>query len=96
MAGHQGRLRETLHELHHRIEAKERARISQGQMAARLGISPRTYVEYLRGTNAPLGMRVILDLLGMLDDRDVGVVVGDWVRARRRGARDRRREVQHV
>lgn len=67
-----------LRELHHRIEARERARISQALMAARLGISARTYLEYLRGTNSPVGMRVVLDLLCMLDDQSVLQVIQHW------------------
>jgi len=67
-----------LRELHHRIEAKERARISQAVMANRLGISARTYLEYLRGTNSPVGMRVVLDLLSMLDDQSVIQVIHHW------------------
>ena len=67
-----------LRELHHRIEAKERARISQAVMASRLGISARTYLEYLRGTNSPVGMRVVLDLLSMLDDQSVIQVIHHW------------------
>lgn len=69
---------ELLRELHYRIEAKERARISQAVMAARLGISPRTYLEYLRGTNSPVGMRAVLDLLCMLDDQSVVQIVKHW------------------
>ena len=67
-----------LRELHHRIEAKERARISQAAMASRLGISARTYLEYLRGTNSPVGMRVVLDLLCMLDDQSAIQVIQHW------------------
>jgi hypothetical protein len=75
-------LSELLRELHHRIEAKERSRISQAAMALRLGVSTRTYLEYLRGTNAPVGMRVVFDLLCMLDDQDVTQVVQHWRQAR--------------
>ena len=67
-----------LHELHHLIEAKDRTRISQAVMAERLGISARTYSEYLRGTNSPVGMRVILDLLCMLDDQALTQVIQHW------------------
>jgi len=69
---------ELLRELHHRIEAKERGRISQALMADRLGVSARTYLEYLRGTNSPLGMRVMLDLLSMLDDQSAIDVIQNW------------------
>jgi hypothetical protein len=47
-------------------------------MSDRLGISVRTYLEYLRGTNAPLGMCVVLDLLSTLDDEDVARILRDW------------------
>jgi putative transcriptional regulator len=67
-----------LREIHHRIEAKERARISQADMAERLGISSRTYLEYLRGTNSPTGMRAILDLLCMLDDQQLNQIIQQW------------------
>ena len=69
---------ELLRELHHRVEAKERSRISQAAMANRLGISARTYLENLRGTNSPVGMRVVLDLLSMLDDQSVVQLIQHW------------------
>jgi len=81
--GHREELRATLRNLHHRIEAKERSRISQTTMAGRLGISPRTYLEYLRGTHAPMGMRVVLDLLSMLDDDEILQVIHDWAATER-------------
>jgi putative transcriptional regulator len=67
-----------LRELHHRIEANERCRISQATMAERLGISCRTYLEYLRGKNSPVGMRVVLDLLCMLDDQSMTQIIQHW------------------
>lgn len=67
-----------LREAHHRVEAKEQARVSQAEMAHRLGISPRTYAEYLRGTNAPLGMGAVLRLLAQLPDKEMVVVVRAW------------------
>lgn len=73
---------ELIRELHHRIEAKERIRISQALMAKRLGISARTYLEYLRGTHSPLGMRVILDLLSMLNDDELKQVIQHWKSSR--------------
>ena len=45
---------------------------------SRLGISARTYLEYLRGTNSPVGMRVVLDLLCMLDDQSAIQVIQHW------------------
>jgi transcriptional regulator with XRE-family HTH domain len=70
-----------LREIHHRIEAKERTRISQVAMAERLGISSRTYLEYLRGTNSPTGMRAVLDLLCMLDDQELNQIIQQWRKA---------------
>lgn len=67
-----------LRELHHRVEAKERGRISQATMASRLGVSSRTYLEYLRGTNSPVGMRVVFDLLCMLDDEAALQLINRW------------------
>lgn len=65
-----------LHEIHHRIEAVEKKRITHEEMALRLGISKRTYVEYLRGTNRPKGLGVMFHLLQMLDHEDLLRVVG--------------------
>jgi DNA-binding XRE family transcriptional regulator len=67
-----------LRELHHRVEAKERSRISQAVMAERLGVSSRTYLEYLRGTSTPVGMRVVLDLLAMLEDGEALQLIQHW------------------
>lgn len=73
-------LKDFLHEVHHRIEARERMRISQSCMADRLGISQRTYLEYLRGTNAPTGMRALLNLLIQLEDNELVSAVRGWQR----------------
>lgn len=70
--------RELLREVHHRIEAHERASITQAEMAQRIGISPRTYVEYLRGTNSPLAMKALLQLLTQLGDDDIVKVLRGW------------------
>lgn len=80
-------LRELLRRIHHVIEAAERRRISRAEMAGRLEISARTYLEYLRGTHAPLGMRAVLDMLAMLNDGDLVAVVSEW-RSTRMKARD--------
>lgn len=69
---------ELLKEIHHRVEVKERARITQSAMAERLGISARTYIEYLRGTNSPLSMKVMVDLLSQLTDDEIVFVVREW------------------
>lgn len=71
-------LNELLREIHHRIEARERASISQAVMAERLGISTRTYVEYLRGTSLPVSMKSLLGLLVQLGDEEIVQVLRNW------------------
>ena len=64
--------------IHHLLEAKQPGRITQQQMAERLEISKRTYTEYLRGTNKPMGMLVMLDLLSELDKDEIDRVLKHW------------------
>lgn len=80
-------LKGLLRRIHHVIEAGERRRVSRAEMASRLEISPRTYLEYLRGTHAPLAMRAVLDMLAMLNDGDLIAVVKEW-KSTRMKARD--------
>jgi putative transcriptional regulator len=70
--------RHILKQIHHLLEANSRMRITQQDMAERLGISKRTYVEYLRGTNKPLGMTVVLDLLCELKEEEQVRVLKTW------------------
>ena len=60
------------------IEAKENKRITQALMAQRIGVGHRTYLEYQRGTNAPLAMKALLNMLTMLDDDGLLKVVHEW------------------
>ncbi|TAL90076.1 MAG: XRE family transcriptional regulator [Candidimonas sp.] len=71
-------LKELLSTAHHLIEAKEKKRITLAQMAQRIGVGHRTYIEYQRGTNAPLAMKALLNLLNMLDDQEIVKVVHEW------------------
>ena len=64
--------------VHSSIEAKEKLKITQEKMAGRIGVAHRTYLEYLRGTNAPLAMKALLNLLVLLDDQDVVRVIREW------------------
>ena len=68
-------LRNKIHKL---IEAKEIKTISQPSMAKRIGVQPRTYTEYSRGTNQPLAMKALLNMLNELDDEDIVKVVRLW------------------
>jgi transcriptional regulator with XRE-family HTH domain len=72
-------LKELIRGAHHLIEAKEKRRITQEDMAQRIGVAHRTYLEYQRGTNAPLAMRALLNLLNMLDDDEMVKVVREWI-----------------
>ncbi len=71
-------LKELIRGAHHLIEAKEKKRITQEDMAQRIGVGHRTYLEYQRGTNAPLAMKAILNLLNLLDDGEIVKVVREW------------------
>lgn len=48
------KLAQIIHKIHKLIEAKEIKNITKREMAARLGISERTYIEWLRETNKPI------------------------------------------
>lgn len=75
-------LKELISGAHHLIEAKEKRRITQVEMAQRVGVGHRTYLEYQRGTNAPLAMKALLNLLSLLDDDEIVKVVREWREAK--------------
>ena len=60
------------------IEIKEGSDISREKMALRIGVKPRTYTEYRRGTNQPLAMKALLNLLVELTDEEIIEVVRLW------------------
>ncbi|WP_251819087.1 helix-turn-helix domain-containing protein [Campylobacter jejuni] len=67
-----------INKIHKLIEIKEAKNISQAKMAERIGVNYRTYVEYTRGTNAPLAMKVLLNMLNEIDDDDIIKVIRAW------------------
>ena len=71
-------LKDIINKIHKLIEAKEIKTISQPSMAKRIGVQPRTYTEYSRGTNQPLAMKALLNMLNELDDEDIVKVVRLW------------------
>ena len=71
-------LKEFIRGAHSLVEAKEKKRVTQDEMAGRIGVGHRTYMEYQRGTNAPLAMKALLNLLAMLDDQEIVRVVREW------------------
>ncbi|BDL87060.1 helix-turn-helix transcriptional regulator [Campylobacter jejuni] len=72
------KLSQIIHKIHKLIEAKELKNITKREMANRLGISERTYIEWLRETNEPIAMKAVLDMLSQLKDDDVIQVVREW------------------
>lgn len=72
-------LQDFLLETHRLIEMKEESsRITRPEMAARIGSTKRTYTEYLLGTVKPHPMRVLLQLLALLDDESIVFMVRKW------------------
>lgn len=71
-------LNKLINKIHKLIEVKEIKTISQLNMAKRIGVQPRTYTEYSRGTNQPLAMKALLNLLNELDDDEIVKIVREW------------------
>ncbi len=71
-------LKDLIRTAHSLVEAREKKRVTQEEMANRIGVSYRTYLEYQRGTNAPLAMKALLNLLSILDDQEIVRVVREW------------------
>lgn len=71
-------LKKLIRGAHSLVEAKEKRRITQVEMAERVGVRYRTYTEYQRGKNAPLAMKALLNLLAMLNEEEVVKVVREW------------------
>lgn len=71
-------LKELIRSVHHLAEAESKKRITQKDMAAQIGVAHRTYLEYLRGTNSPLAMKALLNLLCLLQDDGIVKVIRAW------------------
>jgi len=62
--------------LHNAVEAQHNGKkISQKEMAQRLGISMRSYQDWRLGNAKPQAAKAILDMLGMLEDDEIIRVV---------------------
>ena len=55
---------------HHLVEANESRRISQAEMAGRLGISVRAYAQYLQGQETT-AMKSLVAVMGMLTEEQL-------------------------
>ncbi len=62
--------------LHNAVESQNMGKkISQKEMAKHVGVSMRTYQDWKLGNSAPQAARVVMQMLGELDDEDMVRVV---------------------
>jgi len=62
--------------LHNAVESQNMGKkISQKEMAKNVGVSMRTYQDWKLGNSAPQAARVVMEMLGELDDEDIVRVV---------------------
>ncbi|HEX5623234.1 MAG TPA: helix-turn-helix transcriptional regulator [Sulfuricurvum sp.] len=62
--------------LHNAVEAQYNGKkISQKEMAKKLGISMRSYQDWRLGNAKPQAAKAVLDMLGMLEDDEIIRVV---------------------
>jgi len=62
--------------LHNAVEAQNNGKkISQKEMAQKLGISMRSYQDWRLGNAKPQAAKAILEMLGMLEDDEIIRVV---------------------
>jgi len=62
--------------LHNAVEAQNNGKkISQKEMAQKLGISMRSYQDWRLGNAKPQAAKAVLDMLGMLEDDEIIRVV---------------------
>lgn len=72
------KLSEFFFSAHRLIEVKEKKKITQPEMAKKLGASHRTYVEYLRGTNEPLAATVVMEALTSVEWDEAKKLLEQW------------------
>ena len=64
--------------LHNAVESQNMGKkISQKEMAKNVGVSMRTYQDWKLGNSAPQAARVVMEMLGELDDEDIVVIADD-------------------
>jgi len=71
-------LKDILRKIHRTLEADQNKTILQPVMAKDLGISSRTYGDYLRGTLEPKSMKALLNLLAKLENEDIVKIIRLW------------------
>lgn len=79
-------IKDIIKHIHCYMELQNNAeRITQDDMAKKIGISKRAYSEYYRGNNKPLGMKVLLRMLNKLTNDEIITVVRMWKEDEERG-----------
>lgn len=69
-------IRDIFNILHNAVESQQNGqKISQKEMAQRLGVSMRTYQDWRLGTSKPQVAAAVLQMLSYLDDEDIVRVV---------------------
>ncbi|MCD5330575.1 helix-turn-helix transcriptional regulator [Chromobacterium piscinae] len=68
------------------LSRRQPNKLTQRHMATLINISPRTYVEYVRGIHRPKGMKALLDLLCLMDQEDRESLLQAWRTGRQRKA----------
>lgn len=60
------------------IEVKDCKDYKYSCMAEIIGVSERTYGEYIRGMISPLAAKALLNLLSRMDDEDIIKMIRRW------------------
>ena len=71
-------LRHLIEKAHLCVELNSGKRIGQKEMADSLGISLRTYSEYLNGRSSPIGIEALLHLFTLLKDEQIIDLITQW------------------
>lgn len=71
-------LKDILGKIHRTLEADKNKTIPQPIMAKEVGVSGRTYGDYLRGTLEPKAMKALLNLLTKLENEDIVKIIRLW------------------
>ena len=72
------KLQDFFKQCHRIIEVKNRTDYRYSDMAGKLGVSQRTYGEYMRGDISPLAAKAVLNLLSEMDDKDFVRINREW------------------
>ena len=60
------------------VEVKDCKDYKYSCMSKILGVSERTYGEYIRGDISPLSAKALLNLLSRMDDEDIIKMIRKW------------------